>query len=205
MQFKFSALYSSNIINWGLPWLPDDLVQQIRDDPERYRNLYNIYWWKQFMNERERNLPPHPNRSPGFIPHRIHELRDAAEYEIVKYFIPRAKPKTIWSYSQGNNNCLDCGMSHDEMNQADTLMRDCLRPYRDTLTYQDAAEWNTAVANCLEQVKPQVHPSAFSVIQKQEMGSWSMSRGFPFGFCPNCYNAIKSQVRQNINGILEES
>lgn len=205
MQFKFSALYSSNIINWSLPWLPDELVQQIRDDPEKYRNLYNIHWWKRFMNERERNLGPHPNRSPGFIPHRIHELRDAAEYEIVKHFIPRALPKPTWSYTKGNPVCLDCGMSHDEMSQADTLMKDCLKPYRDTLTYQDAAEWNTAVANCLEQVKPQVHPSAFSTIQEQEMGSWSMSRGFPLGFCPNCYDAVKSQVRQNINGILEES
>ena len=205
MQLKFSELYSSSIINWTLPWLPEDMVQQIKDDPEKYRNLYTIRWWKQFMNEAERNLPPHPNRSPGHIPSRIIAMREAAEYEMLKHFHPRALPNSTWSYNSHVEGCLECSMTHQEMADADNFMSTCLRPYRENLTYRDIEEWKQAVDECLEQAKSQVHPSAFAAIQEQEIGSWTAGRGFPFGFCPSCYDKIKQRTQRSINMILDES
>jgi len=206
MQLKFNELYSSSVINWTifLPWIPDYLIQQIKDDPEKYRNLWTARWWKKFMNESERNLPSHPNRSPGHIPYRITQLREAAEYEVLQYFHSKTMTFSTWNYSE-QNQCQDCGMTHTEMSEADNLMTTWLKPYRENLSYQDVEEWEQAVAECLEQVKPQVHPSAFAIIQDQQLNSWTAGRGFPFGFCPSCYQKIKSRAQQSINIILDES
>jgi len=91
------------------------------------------------------------------------------------------------------------------MSEADNLMTTCLKPYRENLSYGDVEEWEQAVAECLEQVKPQVHPSAFAIIQDQQVNSWMAGRGFPFGFCPSCYQKIKSRAQQSINIILDGS
>ena len=62
-------------------------------------------------------------------------------------------------------------MTHQEMADADNFMTTCLKPHRDNLTYRDVEEWKQAVAECLEQAKSQVHPSAFEAIQGMRSSS----------------------------------
>jgi len=204
MRPTLLALYSSSTINWRRPVFSPELVAQIRSDPAVYRNLWGDSFWRAMMTDEERKMRRHANRGHRWIPHRIIEMRNNYRYGIIQAIFPQAEPRPRSNFNT-ESDCINCGLTHEEMRHADKLMEECLEPHRNRLTWRDEEEWEVVVAQCLAEVTPQVHPSARSPIKEQERGSVVSWRYFPFGLCPSCFEGVRGKAQQLVALVLDSS
>ena len=99
------------VIPLGINWAYyNDYYQWMANHETELKNLENMAYWRSLKNEEERNLPPHPNRSPRHIPYRIMKIRDDIIITQLTYLLGEDGFNKAKNRYKDDRTCMHCGV-----------------------------------------------------------------------------------------------
>ena len=188
------------VIPLGINWAYyNDYYQWMANHETELKNLENMAYWRSLKNEEERNLPPHPNRSPSFIPYRILKIRDGIMITQLTYLLGEGGFNKSKDRYNDDRTCMHCGVLIKNMQRylttLDKKTRELVVEKKDIFKTTEE-EYRAAQAQILKKLSTQYTPLEIEKAQifLPERLSRRMMNDI-HGFCPACWeDTIKPKL-----------
>ena len=180
------------VIPLGINWAYyNDYYQWMANHETELKNLENMAYWRSLKNEEERNLPPHPNRSPRHIPYRIMKIRDDIIITQLTYLLGEDGFNKAKNRYKDDRTCMHCGVLIKNMQRylttLDKKTRELVVEKKDIFK-TTGEEYRAAQAKIMKKLSTQYTP--LEIEKAQIYLPERLSRRMmddTHGFCPTCW------------------
>ncbi len=203
-------LQKKHILNWtylditGSDYFDAVTKLQIIEQLEDYQNLHNDQYWRNKMNDKEREMRSHPNRSHKWIPHRLEKRRDELRRVLMDYILG---PEGYTGSSKGTYaNCYSCNSNYETSQKAQDYFKSCLNDHFGGSafgTHHSAANYAIGKEKCIQKT---ISKYGEETTNRISLDIFSQGRipsrvSRVYGLCSICYKDTQDKMKELIDNL----
>jgi hypothetical protein len=197
-----------NTLNYGIA---GDYSMWLKENWSSLSELETDSYWKEQMNEEEREMRKHPNRSFNWIPNRLRERRSQLRQDLFLYLDHSKveKPNILLRDVGEQEGCNVCGVTPEEI-------REYIQDFMERIDYENKDElyraqkaplhYDTVKRRVLGEMSNEYSPQVIKASEYflPDLKTQYISYGLYYDHCHHCYERKMKTLRTILEKDLEK-